>query len=221
MVTTNPTEIQAILNWATPTDVRQLRGFLGLYGYYRKFIKNYGIQSRLLTDLFKKNVSFVWTHQHQQCFEALKQALVSAPVLALPYFTKGFTIETDASVTGIGALLMQDHHPIAYLSKALVPKEQALSTYEKECLALIMVVTKWKQHLQHKEFTILTDQKSLIHLGDQKIQGGMQHKAFIKLLGLQYKLVHKKGRTTKQLMHCPDIHMNKTSMPYPPGHLNG
>lgn len=92
---------------------------------------------------------------------------------------------------------MQDNHPIAYLSKALGKKAQALSTYEKECLALIMAVTKWKSYLQHKELYILTDQKSLIHLGAQKITEGMQQKAFIKMLGLQFKLVYKKGLENK------------------------
>lgn len=94
-------------------------------------------------------------------------------------------------------LLMQEGHPIAYLSKALGQKAQALSTYEKECLALILAVTKWKPYLQHKEFIILTHQKSIIHLGEQKIQEGMQQKAFIKLLGLQYKLVYKRGLENK------------------------
>lgn len=118
---------------------------------------------------------------------------MTAPVLALPNFSKSFTIETDASALGIGAVLMQEGHPVAYLSKVLGPRAQALSTYEKECLALIMVVTKWKQYLQHKEFYILTDQRSLVHLGEQHIQQGMQQKAFIKLLVLQYKIVYKKG----------------------------
>jgi hypothetical protein len=90
---------------------------------------------------------------------------MTAPVLLLPDFTKGFTIETDASGVGIGVVLMQNNHPVAYFSKALSLRNQALSTYEKECLALIMAVDKWKPYLQHKEFQILTDQKSLVHLG--------------------------------------------------------
>ena len=180
-----------------PTDLKQLRGFLGLSGYYRKFIKNYGIISRPLTDLLKKNTVFLWTPTHQKSFDTLKTALTSAPVLALPDFSKPFTIETDASATGMGAVLMQNSHPVAYLSKALGVKTQALSTYEKECLALIMAVTKWKQYLQHQEFTIITDQRNLIHLGEQKIHQSMQQKAFIKLLGLQYKLVYKKGLDNK------------------------
>lgn len=116
---------------------------------------------------------FLWTPQHQQCFETLKQALISAPILALPDFSKGFTIETDAPATGISVVatgisvvLMQSGHPIVYLSKALGVKAHALSTYEKECLALIMAVNKWKPYLQHKELTILTDQRSLIHLAE-------------------------------------------------------
>jgi len=86
---------------------------------------------------------------------------------------------------------------VAYISKALGPKAQGLSTYEKECMAIILVVTKWKSYLQHQEFTIATDHKSLIHLGEQKLQEGMQHKAFLKLLGLQYKILYKKGLENK------------------------
>lgn len=196
-VATDPKKIEAVANWPTPTDLKQLRGFLGLSGYYRKFIKNYGLISRPLTDLLKKDVLFHWTPQLQMSFEALKQALISAPVLVLPDFSKPFTIETDASSTGVGAVLSQDNHPVAYISKALGPKTQALSTYEKECLALILAVTKWKSYLQHQEFNIATDHKSLIHLGEQKLQKGMQHKAFLKLLGLQYKIVYKKGLDNK------------------------
>jgi hypothetical protein len=139
----------------------------------------------------------VWTPLLQQSFDHLKQALISAPVLALPDFTKEFQVETDTSTGGIGAVLMQNHHPIAYLSKALGVKAQALSTYEKECLALIMAITKWKPYLQHREFTILTDHKSLIHLNEQKLHQGMQQKAFLKLLGLQYKVIYKKGILNK------------------------
>lgn len=194
---TDPEKIKAVQSWPTPTDVRQLRGFLGLSGYYRKFIKNYGVMSRPLNDLLKKNTQFLWTPQLLQCFDNLKQALVSALVLALPDFNKEFTVETDASPTAIGAVLMQQNHPIAYPSKSLGVKAQALSTYEKECLALIMAVTKWKPYLQHREFTILTDHKSLVHLGEQKLQQGMQQKAFLKLLGLQYRVVYTKGVLNK------------------------
>lgn len=92
---------------------------------------------------------------------------------------------------------MQQGHPIAYLSKALSKKSQTLSTYEKECLAVILAVDRWRPYLQHKPFTIATDQRSLVHLGEQKLTDGLQHKAFVKLLGLQYKIVYKQGSRNK------------------------
>jgi hypothetical protein len=154
---------------------------------------NYGSISKSLSDLLKKGALYAWTLHLQESFDALKQALITAPVLALPDFSKSFTIETDASDKGIGAVLMQNGHPIAYLSKALGIKAQAISTYEKECMAILLAVNKWKPYLQHKEFTILTDHRGLTHLAEQKLTSGPQHKAFIKLLGLQYKIQYKKG----------------------------
>lgn len=161
-VGTDPMKTTAIAQWPTPTDAKQLWSFLGLFGYYRKFIRNYGVISWPLTDLFKKHTVFHWTPDLQSSFDTLKVALASAPVLSLPDFTKSFTIETDASAPGIGAVLSQQGCPIAYISKALGPKSQAMSTYEKECMAVILVVTKWKPYLQHQEFTILTDHRSLV-----------------------------------------------------------
>ena len=94
---------------------------------------------------------------------------------------------------GVGAVLSQVGHPVASLSKALCPRNQALSTYEKECLALIMAVEKWKPYLQHQKFKIYKDHKSLIHLEAQQLTNSMQHKAFCKLLGLQYQVKYQQG----------------------------
>jgi hypothetical protein len=118
---------------------------------------------------------------------------VEDPVLKLPDFSKTFVIDTDACDTGVGAVLQQDGHPIAYMSKPLAPKNRGLSTYEKECLAVLMAIEQWRPYLQHKEFIIRTDQKSLVHLEDQRLTTTWQHKAFTKLLGLQYKLCYRKG----------------------------
>nr|XP_020160005.1 uncharacterized mitochondrial protein AtMg00860-like [Aegilops tauschii subsp. strangulata] len=119
-VATMTEHVQTVQDCKQPANVKELRGFLGLSGYYRTFVRNFGLISRPLTDLLKKNSVFVWTPTAEASFQALKKALVTAPVLALPDFSKQFVVETDASATGIGAVLMQAGHPVAYLSKSLV-----------------------------------------------------------------------------------------------------
>lgn len=111
----------------------------------------------------------------------------------MPNFSLQFVIETDASAKGIGAVLQQQGHPIAYASKALGIKAQCLSTYEKECLAILMAVEHWRHYLQSSPFLILTDLQSLTHLDDQRLSTPWQHKALTKLMGLTYKIVYKKG----------------------------
>lgn len=113
-VATDPEKIAAVQNWPIPTTVTQLRGFLGLAGYYRRFIKHFGIICRPMFNVLKKN-EFQWGPDQQQAFEALKLKLSQAPVLALPDFTQPFVLETDASGYGIGAVLMQGGQPLAYL----------------------------------------------------------------------------------------------------------
>lgn len=114
-------KVQAVLDWSSPTSIKQLRGFLGLTGYYRRFIQGYASIALPLTSLLKKD-SFKWDAQADLAFQQLKQAITHAPVLALPDFTQPFTLETDASGSGIGAILSQGSHPIAYFSKRLTVK---------------------------------------------------------------------------------------------------
>jgi hypothetical protein len=130
-VSTDPSKVQAIVDWPTPSCVEELRGFLGLAGYYRKFVRNFGIMAKPLTDLLKKDQLFVWTTSHVEAFQLLKDALCSAPILALPDFSQPFHLDTDASGTGVGAILHQNGHPLAFISKPLSPQNQRLTVYER------------------------------------------------------------------------------------------
>lgn len=151
--------------------------------------------SRPLTILLKKGVQFLWTPTAEEAFQLLKKALVEAPVLAIPNFNKPFVLETDASDLGLGAVVMQENRPITYLNKPLCPKNQGMSTYEKECLAILIAMEKWRSYLQGKEFIIKTDHKRLLYLTNQRIHTKLQHKALLKLMDLQFKIVYKMGIT--------------------------
>lgn len=191
-VATDASKTSAMQAWPTPTNATELRGFLGLTGYYRKFVPRYGILAKPLTQLLTKK-GFVWTEQAQAAFELLKKAMVNTPVLALPDFSRPFSIETDACDTGVGAVLVQDGHPIAYLSKALGVRNQRLSIYEKEFLAVIMAIDKWRAYLQRAPFVIVTDHKSLCSLGDQHLKTELQRKAMSKMVGLQFSFKYRRG----------------------------
>jgi hypothetical protein len=158
---------------------------------------NFGLIAKPLTELLRKHTIFHWTSVHEDSFQTLKKALVSARVLALPNFSRPFCIETDASASGIGAVLTQDGHPLAYISRALGPKSRGLSTYEKEYMAVLLAIQQWRQYLQSAEFTIFTDQQSLVQLTNQRLHTIWQQKLFSKLLGLQYRIVYKPGSTNR------------------------
>ena len=117
--------------------------------------------SRPLTNLLKKGTLFVWTSEHDSAFATLKSFLSTAPVLALPDFAIPFAIETDACDSGVGAVLIQRGHPLAFISKALGPRTRGLSTYEKEYLAILVAGEQWRHYLQCGEFIIYTDERSL------------------------------------------------------------
>lgn len=195
-VSTDPSKIQSMSEWPTPTTLHALRGFLGLTGYYRKYVLNYGIICRPLTDLLKKH-AFRWNEEADQAFIALKQAMSTTPVLGLPDYTKEFIVETDASLTGIGVVLMQSNRPIAYFSKVMAPKHRGKSIYEKEYMALLNAIDKWRHYLQYKHFVVRTDHHSLKYLLEQKVTTAVQQKGLTKLLGLDYEVQYKKGAENK------------------------
>lgn len=192
-VATDPKKTAAMECWPVPQTVTDLRGFLGLTGYYRRFVRGYGILAKSLTNLLKKK-QFKWSEEAEIAFQQLKKAMTSTPVLALPDFNLPFVVETDACDSGIGAVLMQNDRPIAFLSKALSEAHKTLSIYEKEFLALIMAVERWQPYLQRQQFIIRTDHKSLCFLEDQTLHSELQRKAMTRLMGLQFEIIYKKGK---------------------------
>lgn len=156
-------KVDAILRWPVPTNIKQLRGFLGLSGYYRRFIKNYASIPSPLTDLLTLD-SFQWSLTAADAFSNLKEAVTSAPVLKMPDFSRPFVLETDASGEGVGAILSQDRHPIAFFSKKLTPRMKTQSAYVREFFAITEAVAKFRHYLFGHRFIIRTDQQALKHL---------------------------------------------------------
>jgi hypothetical protein len=151
---------------------------------------------RPLTNLLHHK-TFVWTDSAQSAFDQLKKAMISTPVLAFPHFSKEFVVETDACETEIAAVLSQEGHPLAYFSKGLSVNNQKLSTYEKEFLAVLMAVDKWRCYLHRNPFVIKTNHQSLCHLQDQTLSTDLQKRAMRKLVGLQFRFSYKKGSENK------------------------
>ena len=167
-VKVDQTKIQAMLDWPRPTNISELRGFLGLTGYYRKFVRNYGLLARPLTNLLKKG-QFGWTAEAATSFKLLQQAMTTTPTLAMPNFQQPFTIESDASGDGIGIVLTQQGKPIAFMSQALGVSKLSWSTYAKEMLAIIHAIRTWRPYLLGQKFYIQTDQRSLKYLLEQRV----------------------------------------------------
>ncbi|KAH9718389.1 hypothetical protein KPL71_022207 [Citrus sinensis] len=161
-------KIAAMVSWPQPHNISELRGFLGLTGYFRKFVRGYGLLARPLTNLLKKG-QFSWNKDAEEAFVKLKQAMTKTPVLSMPNFNDKFIIETDASGDGIRAVLQQNGKPIALMSQALGVSKKTWSTYAKELLVVVEAVRMWRPYLLGHRFVIQTDQCSLKYLLEHKI----------------------------------------------------
>nr|KYP30953.1 Retrovirus-related Pol polyprotein from transposon 17.6 [Cajanus cajan]KYP35465.1 Retrovirus-related Pol polyprotein from transposon 17.6 [Cajanus cajan] len=159
-------KIKAIQDWPTLKSVRDVRIFRGLASYYRRFVKDFSTLASPLNELVKKDVPFLRGEAQEKAFKILKEKLTNAPILALPYFDHTFELECDASGLGIGAVLLQGGHPIAYFSEKLHGTNLNYPTYDKELYALIRALQVWEHYLVSKEFVIHTDHESLKYLSD-------------------------------------------------------
>ena len=164
-------KVRAIVEWPTPTTVKQVRSFLGLAGFYRQFIKMFSATTSPLTELLQKESIFNWTRECQAAFDTLKQQISQQPTLILPRDEAPFVVHTDASGFAVGAGLMQDHgkglQPIAFISKKLLPAETRYATHEQELLAIVIALKSWRHFLYGRRFIIQTDHHSLVHFMKQ------------------------------------------------------
>src|SRR4051812_7649258 len=166
-IAVTPKRIQAILDWTPPTTVKQVRSFLGLASYFRRFVENFSKIARPLTNLLHKGVKFEWTDKCQESFQALKDRLTSPPVLAPPDTQKDFVIYCDASRQGLGCVLMQERKVIAYGSRQLRTHEDKYPTHDLELAAVIYALKMWRHYLLGNRCEVYTDHQSLKYLFTQ------------------------------------------------------
>ena len=148
--------------------MHEVLSFLGLAGYYRRFVENFSVLAAPLTKLTRKGVPYVWSPQCELSFQELKNRLVSAPVLTLPVSNKGYVVYSDASHVGLGCVLMQDRKVVAYASRQLRPHEANYPTHDLELAAVVFALKIWRNYLYGETCTIYTDHKSLRYLLTQK-----------------------------------------------------
>ncbi len=167
----HPTQekVQAINSWPMPTSVKEVQKFLGVTGWYRKFIKNFSGKARPLTKLLEKNAVFVWNTEQEDAFIFLKNCLITAPVLAHPKPDAEFVVTTDASSVGIGGELAQPDddgnlHPVAYFSRCLTKRERSYPTYDREVLAIRDTLKHYRYYLLGRKFRLRTDHKPLLKM---------------------------------------------------------
>lgn len=213
-----PEKVKAIQDWPTPKSVQDIRSFLGLAGYYRKFIQNFSKISSPLTELLKKDVSFEWTTRQEQAMNELKQAIMTAPVLINPDHKLPFTVVTDASGFAVGAALCQDQgnglQPVSFMSKKMLPAEKNYPVHEQELLAIICALKEWRHHLHGNHFKVITDHRSLKYLQTQTHLSARQTRWSEFLQQFDFTIEYQEGKTNvvaDALSRRPDHSTNQVN----------
>lgn len=193
----DPSRVQCINEFPQPTTVKQVRRFLGMAGWYQRYIKNYSAVAGAITDTLKSKERFCWTPEADHGFKALKTCLTTAPVLTHPDFSLPFFIQCDASIVGVGGVLFQmkdgGEHPIAFMSKKLNAAQRNYSVTELECLAAILCIKKFRCYVEGMHFTVITDHASLKWLMEKKDLAGRLARWSLELQAFDFKIEHRKG----------------------------
>ncbi|GJT01410.1 putative reverse transcriptase domain-containing protein [Tanacetum coccineum] len=177
----DPAKIESIKDWTSPKSPTEIRQFLGLAGYYRRFIEGFSKIAKPMTKLTQKKVKFVWGDKQEAAFQVLKQKLCCAPILSLPEGSEDFIAYCDASKKGLGAVLMQREKVISYASRQLKIHEKNYTTHDLELGAVVFTLKIWTHYLYGTKCTVFTDHKSLQHILDQK-ELNMRQRRWLELL---------------------------------------
>ncbi|THD19534.1 KRAB-A domain-containing protein [Fasciola hepatica] len=201
-VHTDPEKVKQIQQWPTPSNLDEVRSFMGLASYYRRFVRSFAIVAAPLHRLTEKKSQFRWTEECNNAFQSLKEALTNSPVLAPPVFSpeaEPFVLDTDASETGIGAVLSQNQNGIerviAYGSRCLNKHERNYCTTRKEMLALVYFLSHFRHYLLGKEFIVRTDHQALVWLQSFKDAAGQVARWQEKMQEYQFQCIHRPGRS--------------------------
>ncbi|KAK1644330.1 hypothetical protein QYE76_062135 [Lolium multiflorum] len=186
-------KVAAVATWPTPQSPRALRGFLGLAGYYRKYIRDFGLIAAPLTRLLRRD-AFAWDAEATEAFQALQRALTTGPVLQMPDFDLPFVVDCDASGIGFGAVLHQGEGPLAFFSRPFATRHLKLTAYERELIGLVQAVRHWRPYLWGRTFRVRTDHYSLKFLLDQRLSTVPQHQWISKLFGFDFTVEYRPGR---------------------------
>ena len=196
-ISVNPNKVVAIQAWKRPSTISEIRSFMGMAGYYRRFIKDFSKISSPLTNLTRKNQAFVWTEKCEQAFIKIKEALINAPVLRVPEGNENLVVYTDASGSGLGAVLMQQDQVVAYASRQLKPHETRYATHDLELAAVVYALKLWRHYLLGAKFILYTDHKALKYLFSQKDLNMRQHRWVEFLAAYDLDILYTPGKANK------------------------
>ncbi|XP_022847564.1 uncharacterized protein LOC111370094 [Olea europaea var. sylvestris] len=191
-VSADPAEVQAIIDWPEPNAIHDVKSFHRLATFYRRSIKGFSTIMAPITECMKKG-EFRWTQEAAKAFKLVKKRMTKAPIMHLPSFSKVFEVECDASGVGIGGVLSQDRHPVAYFSEKLNEAKQRYSTYDKELYAVVQALCYWRHYLLPQEFVLYSDHEALRYLNSQKRISSRHGRWVEHLQAYSFVLKHKKG----------------------------
>ena len=194
----DPKKVETITNWPEIKSIKQLRAFLGLMGYYRRFLAGFAEMAKPLTNLLKAESTEDWSQEHTEAQQKLISLLTSAPLLQGPKYNQPFEVTTDTSNIALGAVLAQEGKPVAFLSKTFTDAEVNWTIYEKELFAIVYALRKWEYYLLSIiPFTLITDNRAVTYIQKQERITPKQARWLTYMAQFQYKIIHKDGAENK------------------------